>query len=72
MIEERRQDVREHLEDSDDENAHEHPFADLLRQRRFHDLTEEKTERGYDGGDDDGRPDCETFSEYPFIHTIDH
>jgi hypothetical protein len=71
MIEERRQDICKHLENPDDENAHEHPFANLLRQRRFHDLTEEETERGYDGGDDDRRPDCEALAEYPFIHVLE-
>lgn len=68
MIEERRQDIGEHLEDSDDEDAHDHPLRDLLCQRRLHDLPEEKTERGDDGGDDDRRPDGEAFAEYPFIH----
>ena len=45
MIEERRQDIRKHLEDPDDEDAHNHPLPYLLRQRRFHDLPEEEAER---------------------------
>lgn len=68
MIEKRRQDIREHLEDPDDENAHKHPLPYLLRQRRFHDLPEEQAERGDDGSDNDRRPDCEALAEYPFIH----
>ena len=70
MIEERRQDIREHLEDPDDEHAHEHPFANLLRQRRLHDLPKEETERGDDDGDDDRRPNGEALAENSFIHTI--
>ena len=71
MIEERRQNIREHLEDADDENAHDHPLPYLFRQCRFHDLPEENSKRGDDGGDDDGRPDREAFAEYPFIHIFD-
>ena len=68
MIEERRQDVREHLKDSDDEDAHNNPLPYLLRQGRFHDLPEEKANRSNDGHHDNGRPDCETFAKYPLIH----
>ena len=68
MIEERRQDIGEHLEDSDDEDAHNHPLPYLLRQRRFHDLPEEQAERSNDDHHNDGRPDCKAFAECPFVH----
>ena len=68
MIEERRQDVCEHLEDPDDEDAHNHPLPYLLRQGRFHDLPEEEAERRNDGHHDDGRPDYEAFAKHAFVH----
>ena len=69
MIEEWCQDVRKHLKDSDDENAHDHPLPYLLRQGRFHDLSEEQADRSNDGHHDDGRPDCEAFAEHAFVHS---
>ena len=40
MIEQRRQDVREHLENADDKNAHHDPFTYLLGQRGLNDFAE--------------------------------
>ena len=72
MIEERRQDVREHLKDSDDEDAHDHPLSYLLRQGRFHNLSEEQAECSNDDHHNDGRPDCEAFAKDSFVHCLDH
>ena len=63
MIEERRQDIRKHLEDPDDENAHYNPFSNLFRQRIFHDPPEQEAERSNDGRDDDRGPEHEAFAE---------
>ena len=71
MIEERRQDVGEYLEDPNDKDSRDHPFPDFLRQRRLHDLPEENANRGDDGSNDDCRSDCEAFAEYPFIHVLE-
>ena len=67
MIEERRQHRSKHLEDPDDENAHNDPFADFLGQGGLHDLAEAKTEGCNDKGDDNRRPNHEAFAELPFI-----
>ena len=70
MIEERRQHIRKHLEDADDENAHDNPFSDFLGQGGLYDLAEAKAQGCNDKGDDYRRPNHEAFAELPFIHHI--
>ena len=68
MIKERRQHIRKHLENADDENAHDDPLADLLGQGGFDDLAETEAEDCNDKGDDDCRPDYEAFTEGAFVN----
>lgn len=68
MVDQRGEDVGEDLEDADEEDAHEHPFADLLSQRRFHHSAETEADDGYDDRDHDGRPDHEAFAEGAFVY----
>ena len=68
MIEKRRQHRGKHLEDPDDENAHEDPFADFLGQGGLYDLAEAEAQGCNDKGDDNRRPNHETFAELPFIY----
>ena len=69
MIKEWRQNIRKHLEDPDDENAHHNPFANLFRQRVFDDPAEEEAESGDDDRNDDCGPEHEAFAEYSFVHS---
>ncbi len=68
MVDQRGEDVGEDLEDADEEDAHEHPFADLLGQRRLHHPAETEADDGYDDCDHDGRPDHEAFAEGAFVY----
>ena len=68
MIEERRQDICEHLENTDNENAHDNPLPYLLRKGRFHNLPEQQTERSNDDGHENGRPEHEAFGEGADVH----
>lgn len=68
MIEERRQDIRKHLKDPDDENAHHNPFANLFRQGVFDDLAEQEAECSDNGRNDNRGPEHEAFAEYSFVH----
>ena len=70
MIKKRRQHIRKHLEDPDDENAHDDPFADFLGQGGFDDFAKAKAQGCNDKCDDDGRPNHEAFAELPFIRHI--
>ena len=63
MIEERRQDIREHLEDPDDEDPHHDPFPDFLGQRVFHNSPEQQAKNGNDDRHDDGGPEHEALTE---------
>ena len=67
MVDQRGEDVGEDLEDADEEDAHEHPFADLLGQRRFHDPAETEVDDGDGDRDYDRRPEHETFAEGAFV-----
>ncbi len=68
MIEERRQDIRKHLEYPDDENPHDDPFPDFLGQRVFHYPPEQQAENGNNDRHDDGGPEHEAFAEGSFYH----
>ena len=68
MIEERRQDIRKHLEDPDDEDSHDNPFPDFLGQRVFHNPPEQQAENGNDDRHDDGGPEHEAFAENQLVH----
>ena len=70
MIEKRRQHRSKHLEDSNDENAHEDPLADVLGQGGLYDLAEAESEGGDDKGDDNRRPNHITFAELTFAYHI--
>ena len=63
MVDQRSEDVGEDLEDADEEEAHKHPLADLLRQRRLHDPAENKADTSDGDRDHDSRPDHEAFAE---------
>ena len=67
MIAERRQQIHKHLEDPDDENAHDDPLTYLLGQRRFYDLAEAKTQHSNDRSHHDCCPNRKAFAEYPFV-----
>ena len=72
MIKERRQHIRKHLEDPDDEKAHDDPLADFLGQGGFYDLAEAKAQDSDDQGDHDRRPDHEALAECAFFnHVLD-
>ena len=68
MIEERSQDVREHLEDTDDKDTHDDPLPNLLGKRIFHDPPKQQAEYGNDDRHDDGGPEHETLAENQLIH----
>ena len=68
MITKRRQNTCKHLENPDDENAHDNPLAYLLRQGVFHDPPEAKTQHGDDRRHHDGRPNREAFAEGSFVN----
>lgn len=63
MIEERRQNIREHLEYPDDEDPHDNPFPDFLSQRVFHYPPEQQAENCNNDRHDDGGPKYEAFAE---------
>lgn len=68
MVDQRGEDVGEDLEDADEEEAHKHPFADLLRKRRLHDPAETEADGGDGDRDHDGRPDHEAFAEGAYVY----
>ena len=68
MVDQRGEDVGEDLEDADEEEAHEHPLADLLRQRRLHHPAETEADDGDGDRDHDGRPDHEASAEGAFVY----
>ena len=72
MIEKRRQHRGKHLEDSDDENAYDDPFADFLDEGDLYDLAEAEAEGGDDKSDDNRRSNQESFAEFPFIAILFH
>lgn len=68
MIEERRQDVREHLENAYHKQSRDHPLPYLLRQRRLHDLPEAQAD-GRDGRRDNDRgPNHKAFAVSADVH----
>lgn len=70
MIEERRQDIREHLEYPDDEDPHDNPFPDLFSQGVFHNPPEQQAENGNNDRHNDGGPEHEAFAESMYFNHI--
>lgn len=68
MIEKRCQDVRKHLKGAHNENPHDNPFSNLLRQGAFYDLPEAKAERGSNRSHHDCSPNRRAFAERPFVY----
>ena len=69
VIEELREGVSEHFEDSDNNKGHYDPLVDFFPDVRLDDLAEAKTEDEHDNGNDDRRPKHEALAKSLDIHS---